>query len=75
MRLFPILFLLMSCLTFAQPLTVKIESITFEDSIPEQREFKLKYLIKNNTSDTLKMFIKPNGSWSGVKDEGSQISY
>lgn len=61
--------------TFAQPLTIKIESITFKDSIPEQREFKLKYVIKNNTSDTLKMFFKPNNLQPSTKTSVSKISY
>ena len=75
MRILSVLFLLISGVLFSQPLTVKIESITFKDSVPELREFQLKYSIKNNTSDTLKMFIKPNNSWASAKDEGSQISY
>ncbi len=61
--------------TFAQPLTIKIESITFKDSILEQREFKLKYVIKNNTSDTLKMFVKPNNLQPSTKTSVSKISY
>ena len=75
MRLFSVLFLMLSYVTFAQPLTVKIESITFKDSIPEQREFKLKYTIKNNTSDTLKMFFKRNNLQPSTETSASKIAY
>ena len=75
MRLFSILFLMIGYVTFGQPLTIKIESITFKDSIPEQREFKLKYVIKNNTSDTLKMFFKPNNLQPSTETSASKISY
>ena len=75
MRLFSILFLMIGYVTFGQPLTIKIESITFKDSIPEQREFKLKYVIKNNTSDTLKMFFKPNNLQPSTETSVSKISY
>ena len=75
MRLFSVLFIMINYVTFAQPLTIKIESITFKDSIPEQREFKLKYIIKNNTSDTLKMFFKPNNLQPSTEISASKISY
>lgn len=75
MRLFSVLFIMINYVTFAQPLTIKIESITFKDSILEQREFKLKYVIKNNTPDTLKMFFKPNNLQPSTKTSVSKISY
>ena len=75
MRLFSVLFIMINYVTFAQPLTIKIESITFKDSIPEQREFILKYVIKNNTSDTLKMFFKPNNLQPSTETSVSKISY
>jgi hypothetical protein len=75
MRLFSILFLLVGCSCFSQPLTLTIDSITSSDSIQEERKFKLKYLIKNNTSDTLKMFFKSNGYPSSLKNSISNISY
>ncbi|WP_432672027.1 hypothetical protein [Flavobacterium sp. SM2513] len=59
MRIFSVVFLLISNFLFAQPLTLTIESITSKDSLPNQREFKLKYFIKNNTSDTLHFFFLP----------------
>ncbi len=75
MRIFSILFLMLNFVTFAQPLTIQIESITFKDSIPEQRTFKLKYQIKNSTSDTLKMFFKPNSSQPSTANSINKISY
>ncbi len=75
MRLLSVLFIMITYVTFGQPLTVKIESITFKDSIPDERIFNLKYLIKNNTSDTLKMFFKENSLQASTENSISRISY
>lgn len=75
MRIFSVLFLLMSSITFGQPLTLKIESITFKDSLQNEREFKLKYYITNNTNDTLRFFLDKKSITPSTGGSMSQCPY
>lgn len=75
MRLFTILFLLLRFLSFSQPLSVEITSIASRDSLDYQREFKLTYLIKNNTADTLKLFLKSSYLSSNQDNQAGKFAY
>lgn len=75
MRLFTILFLLLRFLSFSQPVSVEITSITSGDSLDYQREFKLTYLIKNNTADTLKLFWKSGYLSSNQDNQTAKFAY
>lgn len=75
MRLFSVLFLVMSSLAFGQPLTLKIESIISKDSLPNEREFKLKYYVKNNTQDTLRFFLDKKSITPSTGGSLSQSPY
>lgn len=75
MRLFILLFSLLTIKVFSQPVNVAITSITFNDSIENEREFTLTYLLKNNTADTLKLFFKQNGFSPTTGSQSAKISY
>ena len=75
MRIFHIVFLLLSSICFGQPLTLKIESITSKDSLPNEREFKLKYYVKNNTKDTLHFFLDTKSITPSTEGSMSQCPY
>lgn len=75
MRLFITLFLLVNFSSFSQPLSVQITSMTSKDSVDHQREFKLTYLIKNNTSDTLKLFFKSSSGSTSEENENAKFAY
>ena len=53
------MFFMTSCVLFAQPLTLTIDSITSKDESDKERVFTVKYNLKNNTSDTLHFFFLP----------------
>jgi hypothetical protein len=57
MHLRAVLFLLICFTSYAQPITIKMDAVTANDSVPDSREFNLKYRVINNTSDTLKLFL------------------
>jgi hypothetical protein len=59
MKLFYVFFLLVGCVTFAQPLTLRIDSITSKDESENERIFTINYQLKNNTNDTLNFFLDP----------------
>lgn len=59
MRILLALFFLMSCSLYAQPLTLRIDSIAFKEEIKDERIFTFKYHLKNNTADTLSFFLDP----------------
>ena len=75
MRLLAVLFLLSCFASFAQPITIKIDALTANDSVPDSREFNLKYRVINNTSDTLKLFFNPNGFTPTTGSSSAKISY
>ncbi len=59
MRLFFVLFILLGYNSFAQPLTLTIDSITSKEDENNERVFSINYHLKNNTSDTLNFFFTP----------------
>lgn len=65
----------MGSIASAQPLTLKIESITSKDSLPTEREFKLKYYVKNNTADTLHFFLDTKSITPSTGGSMSQSPY
>jgi len=75
MHLRAVLFLLIGFTSFAQPITIKIDALTANDSVPDSREFNLKYRVINNTSDTLKLFFNPNGFTPTAGSSIAKISY
>ena len=75
MRFLAVVFLLICFTSFAQPITIKIDALTANDSVPDSREFKLTYRVINNTSDTLKLFFNPNGFTPTKGSSIAKISY
>lgn len=73
MRVF--LFFLMNSTLFAQPLTLTIDSIVSKDSLPHQREFKLKYHITNNTNDTVRFFLDNRSLTPNISGSLSRCPY
>jgi hypothetical protein len=75
MRLLSVLFILICFASFAQPITIKIDTLTATDSIPDSREFKLTYNVINNTSDTLKLFFKSNDVSTSEESQNAKFAY
>lgn len=59
MRIFLVLFLLMSSIAFGQPLILTIDSITSKEGDEKKRIFTVKYNLTNTTKDTLSFFFYP----------------
>ena len=59
MRFIAIFLLMMSGVTFAQPLTLLLDSISSKDKTDKERIFTVHYSLKNNTNDTLHFFFHP----------------
>ena len=75
MRLLAVVVLLICFTSFAQPITIKIDALKANDSVPDSREFTLKYRVINTTSDTLKLFFNPNGFTPTTGSSNAKISY
>lgn len=59
MRIFLVLFLLMSSIAFGQPLILTIDSITSKEGDEKKRIFTVKYNLTHTTKDTLSFFFYP----------------
>jgi hypothetical protein len=58
---FCLLLFISSSFLQAQTLNLKINSIVFKDSIPEEREFIINYEIENTSTDKVSFFLNTNG--------------
>lgn len=59
MRFYSLNFLMLTFNLFAQPLTLRIESITSIDESDKERIFTVNYTLKNNTNDTINFYFHP----------------